>query len=304
MATTLLPSSEVATFSQAQRERLIFIDFHIYFMGELGRQHLTTRFGMAPAGATRDISLYRKLAPTNLEFDTTTKLYHPSAHFSPVFTHSPAHALLMLSRGGAGADKPMLSCETPQALNYPNVEVLAAITRAVNRRKPIRVEYCSVSSGIGVREIVPFALVDTGLRWHFRGFDRRSKSFRDFVLSRVSSVDSPIDESTADHERPDHDLQWTRIIELELIVHPSHPRPEAIALEYGLSNGALIVKSRAATVGYLLRRWNVDCSPKHSLVGPEFALCLVDTLSLYGAETAVLAPGYEIPESPFKRNVE
>jgi hypothetical protein len=304
MATIPLPSAEVAAFSQAQRERLMFIDFHIYFMGELGRQHLTTRFGIAPAGATRDISLYKKLAPANLEFDTTTKLYHPSANFCPVFTHSPDHALSMLSRGSAGADRPMVSCETPQTLNYPNVEVLAAITRAVNRRKPVRVEYCSVSSGTGVREIVPFALVDTGLRWHFRGFDRRSKSFRDFVVSRVSSVDSSIDGSIADHERPEHDLQWTRVIELELIAHPSHPRPEAIALEYGFSNGPLMVKSRAATVGYLLRRWNVDCSPDHSLVGPEFALCLADSLSLYGAETAILAPGYKAPESSIKRNVE
>jgi predicted DNA-binding transcriptional regulator YafY len=29
---------------------------------------------------------------------------------------------------------------------------------------------------------------DTGLRWHVRGFDRRSGGFRDFLLTRIADA--------------------------------------------------------------------------------------------------------------------
>lgn len=266
-------------------------------MGELGRNHVTARFGMGPAGATRDIALYRQIAPRNLDFDTVTKTYRPSSEFAPLFIHHPNSALAFLAGGEVTSNSPLIRCESPAPLDVIRTSVLAAITRAINRGRPIQIEYCSVSSGFGSREIVPFALVDAGLRWHCRAFDRKSKGFRDFVLSRVSRVDESIDISVADHESVDQDLQWTRQIELRLIPHPFHPRPEAIGMEFGTDKGGLQTRARAATVGYLLRLWNVDCSPDRSLKGLEYALCLEDPLSLYGAETAVLAPGYRLPES-------
>ena len=44
----------VETLSHAQRERLAYIDFRLYFLGEIGRPDLISRFGVAPAGATRE----------------------------------------------------------------------------------------------------------------------------------------------------------------------------------------------------------------------------------------------------------
>lgn len=71
-----------------------------------------------------------------------------------------------------------------------------------------------------------------------------------------------------------------------------------------MPNGVLKVKVRAANAGYMLRRGTVDCSPDHSLEGPEYALWLRDSLALYGANNAYLAPGYKDPraESPDKSN--
>jgi hypothetical protein len=54
----------------------------------------------------------------------------------------------------------------------------------------------------------------------------------------------------------------------------------------------LKMKLRAATAGYILRKWSVDCSPDHSLRGPEYRLWLKDHLALYGVKSAVLAAGY------------
>ncbi|MNJ39639.1 hypothetical protein D3C77_345170 [compost metagenome] len=62
-----------------------------------------------------------------------------------------------------------------------------------------------------------------------------------------------------------------------------------------MQGGLLRKECRAAVVGYLLRRWNVDCSPNHSLPGPEYQLCLANPLSLYGVENLAIAPGYQLP---------
>jgi hypothetical protein len=68
-------------------------------------------------------------------------------------------------------------------------------------------------------------------------------------------------------------------------------------MDYDMPDGVLRVKVRAANAGYMLRRSTIDCSPNHSLSGPEYALWLKDSLALYGATNAKLAPGYKDPRS-------
>jgi hypothetical protein len=102
------------------------------------------------------------------------------------------------------------------------------------------------------------------------------------------------------HERSDQDIQWTRIVELDLVPHPDQPRPEITEMDYAMRDGVLHMKLRAATAGYILRKWSVDCSPAHSLRGPEYRLWLKDQLALYGVRNAVLAPGYAAPETTGK----
>ncbi len=287
--------------SRAQVERLAYIDFLLYFIGELTRPDITTRFGIAPAGATRDIATYKEIAPSNINFHSSGKLYRPSAAFQPVFEHSPERVLSALAKGfgeGVGlSQKSLVRCEFPAALGLPRVEVLAPLTRAIHRQLPVRICYCSISNGLSERTVVPSALVDSGLRWHVRAFDRQSQSFRDFVLTRISNIEVLEDEQVGLSELAEQDTQWSRIIELDLVPHPAYGRPEVVQMDYGMKGGVLRVRATGATVGYLLRRWNVDCSVDHRLAGPEYALWLSDPLSLYGAETALLAPGYAVPQS-------
>lgn len=68
-------------------------------------------------------------------------------------------------------------------------------------------------------------------------------------------------------------------------------------MNYGMRDGVLRLKLRAATAGYILRQWSVDCSPDHSLRGHEYRLWLKDHLALYGVKNALLAPGYRPPDS-------
>ena len=289
----------IGSLSHAQRERLTYLEFRLYFMGEIGRPDLSARFGVAPAGATRDIAMYRELAPQNIEFDNSSKTYRISSEFAPIFEHPPQRVLSVLSLGfGDGVDgepRSLLPCEFPAVLSCPRMEVLAPICRAIHAKRPVAIRYQSMTSGESERVIVPFALVDTGLRWHVRAFDRKSGEFRDFVITRIQNP-VPLNEEPFAHEQIDADIQWTRIVELDLVPHPRLERPEIIQTDYGMKNGAIRMRVRAAVAGYMLLRWGVDASPDHSLIGHEYRLWLKDHLALYGVMSAVLAPGYRAPD--------
>lgn len=180
----------------------------------------------------------------------------------------------------------------PSRISYPRLDTLACVTRAIHMGQVLNICYHSVSSGESLRDIVPFALLDTGLRWHVRAFDRKSQAFRDFVLTRISKSNPKLGDEPLRHELPEQDVQWTRIVELDLVPHPDQPYPEVTQMDYNMPAGVLRLKVRAALAGYALRKWSVDCSPDHSLRSPEFRLWLQDHLALYGVETAILAPGY------------
>lgn len=284
---------------QSQRERLAFIEFRLYFLGDARRQDLIQRFGVAPAVATRDFAQYKEIFPNNISFDSKSKSYVIGDDFSPAFDHVPERVITALTQGFGDGVNPvggvLLTCELPLALNRPSMVILAPVTRAIHQQKAIRLHYQSHSSGMSEREIVPFALVNDGLRWHVRAFDRKSQDFRDFVITRMDATSVIEDSLPEKHELQSADIQWNRIVELELVPHPNQERPKIIESDYGMKDGVLHVKVRAATVGYFLLQWIVDCSPKHSLKGHEYRLWLRNHLALYGVSNAFMAPGYEYP---------
>ena len=284
---------ELSDISQAQKERLSHIDFRTYFLGEIGRSDLVARFGIGEAAATRDITLYRELVPTNLDYDTKLKTYVKSESFNPLFEYSPPQVLAALSQGFGedfiGSHKPMVRCETPAELNRPLLPVLAVLTRAIYHKKVVKIQYRSIQSGLSEREIAPFVLVDNGLRWHVRAFDRTRQAFIDFVVTRIAD---PViaGDNPKDHESSEADIQWNRIVEMEIVPHPHLPHPETIEMDYGMKAGVLKVNVRAAVAGYVLRRWNVDCTEDHSLEGAEYHLWLRNTPALYGVGNLSIAP--------------
>ncbi|WP_047835785.1 MULTISPECIES: WYL domain-containing protein [unclassified Cupriavidus] len=289
-------NEQLVDLTQPQRDRLAFVELRVRFIGEIRRQDLVSRFGIQSAAATRDLALYKELAPGNIDYDSKGKAYVIGDAFQPVFDFPAERVLAWLSQGFGDGEptkiKAWVASEIPSRLSQPDLDVLAAVTRAIHWECPLRVAYHSVSSGATEREIVPFALIDNGLRWHARAFDRRSGDFRDFVITRMKSPVILKSGEVLPSEKSDQDIQWTRIVEVELVPHPDQPRPEITEMDYGMSDGLLKLRLRAATAGYILRKWSVDCSSDHRLRGPEYRLWLKDHLALYGVKNAVLAPGY------------
>lgn len=291
---------ELARLTQPQRDRLAFVELRVRFIGEIRRQDLVSRFGIQSAAASRDLALYKDMAPGNIDYDSKGKSYVLGLDFRPVFNFPSERVLSWLTQG-FGDGEPMLlkawvASGSPSRLTHPDLDVLGSVTRAIHQECPLAVEYHSVSSGKAERQIVPFALIDNGLRWHVRAFDRKSQEFRDFVITRIKHPQVLKGERPAQHELSDQDIQWTRIVELDLVPHPDQPHPEITEMDYRMEGGVLRLKLRAATAGYILRKWSVDCSPDHSLRGHEYRLWLKDPLAIYGVKNAALGPGYRAPE--------
>ncbi len=282
--------------THAQRDRLAFIDLRLRFLGEVGRQDLVNRFGIRSAAASRDLAQYREMAQHNLDYDTRSRGYVRGAWFRPLYDFPAERVLTWLSQvygdSEPQANKPIVAFAGSSLPNKIDLEILSVLTRAIHQGAAVEVAYRALSSGLTTREIVPFALADSGLRWHVRAYDRRTGEFRDFVLGRFDDA-RIVPGAVADHERPDQDIQWSRITELELVPHPANVQhPDTIETEYGMEGGVLKVRARAAMAGYLLRRWNVDCTEDHSLKGGEHHLWLRNRQALYGVTNLVLAPGY------------
>lgn len=291
MSSEMLPEA-----NSAQSKRLAHIDFKVNFLGSVGRNDLINRYDIKEAAATRDLTEYRRLAPDNLYYDGVSKKYMRSEKFEPLFQFTPSQVLTALSQGlgedFVGVQKQFIFCEMPAQLQKPSIQVLSVLSRAIHQKRIVKIEYLSLRSGVTSREIIPFVLVNNGLRWHVRAYDRRRSLFIDFVLTRISEL-KIVNGEIEEHENRDNDIQWNRIVELEITAHPKLKFPKTIEFEYGMENGCLRVNIRAAIAGYLLRLWNVDCSKDYHLPGNEVHLWLRNSAALYGVENNVLAPGYE-----------
>ena len=290
---------QLQNLSYAQQQRLAYIDFKLYFTGSVTRVDIVQHFKLGVSAATRDINLYKEHAPKNMAYDNTQKKYFLTNSFKPLFTHDAKRTLVKLAHqisdgfdaigDNSGVDFPV---EQPSQLNVPDINVIAKLTQAMINGKAVSVIYTSLSSGSSARELVPHTIVDNGLRWHVRAYDRKSNAFRDFVLTRLAKV-TVINNEPEVNEIKLQDEQWNTIMPLEIVPHPKNVEfPTAIKMDYGIDNGVLKLEVRAAMAGYLLRRWNIDCTENASLSGPEYQLYLQNNRTLSGAGYLAIAPGF------------
>lgn len=175
---------------------------------------------------------------------------------------------------------------------HPNSEVITSLMRAIKNRFAIRCQYVSLNSGITFRELVPHAIINNGHRWHTRAYDRQAAQFKDFVCSRFSQLEVLIDPAQPQEQRA-QDKEWNRIVTVKLIPHPKLKVPQAIEMDYRMTDGQLTLELRAAMVGYLMQKWHVDCSIEHKLNCAQYQLALANPQAFKHINNLALAPGYQ-----------
>lgn len=131
----------------------------------------------------------------------------------------------------------------------------------------------------------------------YRRLDRRMKKQREritgFSIARIVKA-RPLQIYSLLNQRNEADVQWARVVQRKLMPHPGVKHPEAIKTDYQMKNGMLVLDMRAPLVGYALRRWAGDCTLKQILDPKQHHLCLKNSQTLYGVESAALAPGYTV----------
>ncbi len=245
-------------------KRFEFIEWRTYWVGRVNRGDLEGRFGVSTPQASLDLRAYQEAIPGNIEYDATEKAYVLSDTFEPKYLRLSGDRYLIqlnaILNGAVSATDTWFGSPPPAAV-MPTLarsitpDTLRAILRAIEGRSELDIDYQSLTS-TRRRTIVPHSLAFDGHRWHARAWCAEHRDFRDFVLSRIISIG----EGRRSDADPTNDVEWNTILELKIIAHPALDEAQRSAIErdYGMTNGVLAIKARAALSFYLIRRLNLD----------------------------------------------
>lgn len=262
-----------------QERRLEFIDYRLQWEGRLNRSDLMVLFGISVPQASLDIARYSQLAPENMSYDRSARVYLAGERFAPAFnTGDPGrylNDLLGLVSGVESRESSFIGW-TPSVAVAPiptrviPVEILVCLLRAMRTGRTIIIEYQSMSRPTPSRRVVaPHAIAFDGFRWHARAYCFTRKDFRDFVLARMLKVevDQPSNIDAA------LDTQWATNVRLLLVPHPqlSESRRRVVELDYGMINGEAVLECRQALLFYLLKHLGFN-QPQDSSLTKQVAL--------------------------------
>ena len=253
-----------------QKEKLQFIELMLYFYGIVSRDNIMKKFNLSSASATNILSKYNQIAPKNLVYNIHLKSYEISQNFKPNFEmkifleHIPLYTIPTLN----------------QDIGQDEIDKVAIISRAIQRVRPLKITYTSMSSGASIREVVPVAFANTRIRWHLRAYDRKRERFLDFVFKRISKVEQIEKDTIKEHEHPNRDNEWHSFVELKIK-----------SRMHGLKDVSISV--RKAMVGYFLKFWNIDCSLEANLERTKYQYFLENMKEVSQLANLELAPGYK-----------
>lgn len=228
----------------------------------MNRADLIAFFGISVPQASKDIARYTELAPENLKYDASAKVYAASAAFRPLFgTSSPSRYLSDLLASEIGVLEPDASfvgwrppvAYVPTPGRTLDADTLVLLLRAVRGGHGVRVLYQSLSRPRAVRRsLTPHAFAHDGFRWHVRAYCHDREQFRDFVIPRMLEVE-PTGPAGPGAE---NDLEWQSLVDVVLQPNPkltsAHQR--VVELDYGMKSGEVVFASRQALLFYVLRQ--------------------------------------------------
>lgn len=269
-----LPAPKRRAGPWGQEKRLEFIDFRLQWDGRINRSDVMEHFGISVPQASSDIARYIELAPHNLTYDRSERMYVSSTNFSPVFLTSSAdyflNDLLGRSTGTLAPESSYVGWLPPIALaNTPvravSAPILMAFLRAIRQRNTLNVLYQSMSRPEpSWRELTPHGIGHDGFRWHVRAFCHLRKAFRDFVLARVLEVKI----GAASDVIIENDFAWTASVTIVFTPSPglSKSKRRVVELDYGMVHGEVTLECRQAMLYYVLQRLGLN---RDGVVRPE-----------------------------------
>lgn len=243
-------------------ERQAFIHLVSYWRGYIRNKDLQTQFSVSRQQAYNDIRDYMELNPNFLQ-------KADNGVFVGQDRSGPAEAIPSLDdyfdwllTGHFYLKSHTLQLGLAEEVKAQSRrisrQVVSLLTQAIEQKRRLEMGYISLTSPeFDGRIFHPHTFVKTGQRWHVRGYCEKSQDYRDLVLSRCRGEIELLDQSTHTQEQ---DTVWNTLVEIILGPDPrlTPEQQEVLINDYHMSDGRLVIRTRAAIVNYLLKDMQVN----------------------------------------------
>lgn len=216
----LIMSKKCEDISWGVKKRLQFIEFQLLFKREINSRTLVSEFGISRQQASGDIKLYKGLYPENLlPYSASDKSYRPSTVFSPHFINESLTPSFNDNYDELSGNK---SIETiPTLKRNQRRGLLPKIMLAIESHSDIQAVYKSANSPFGLkRRLKPFGIAYVGNRAHLRAYCYEQCEYRNFVLSRFSTLPELINGKSREFKLPE-DTMWNEEVSVMLEANPN-----------------------------------------------------------------------------------
>jgi len=249
-----------------ERQRFIFLETLLLWEGALSKSLLREIFCCSRQGLENTLSNYLDRNPGSLV--TERGICKIGDVFTPRYSNACfTNYLNLLSLHSAfPSDIPV---EDFSNVRKPyNPKNIAPVLYALRHGIGVKMQYQDVTSGEEiVRRIWPVQLVNTGARWHARGYrlkkGEREGAYRDFVLYRFTGFDCHLPVMPDGKKALPEDREWYETVDVVLIINPrirQNAKRNMIRREFGFGEGEdeKTVTMRKALIKYELERLSID----------------------------------------------
>ena len=250
-----------------QTRRLAFIDLRLQYDGRINRKDLISYFNISQPQASADLAAYQSVAPQNIDYDASARVYVARDSYRPLSGRSDATRYLdelqRLAREVVASSESFVGFVPPTGVVATPARAIessgvAKLVRAIRDNKAIEVRYQSMDHPEAQEWVLtPHALGFDGLRWHARCWCHSRRLFRDFAIGRLLILSEAADAPPID---PTFDEGWNTQVPVVLVPHPalSPSQRKTVEHDYVMLNGQLVLDCRKAMLFYTLRHLNLQ----------------------------------------------
>ena len=242
------------------RQRLEFIELATYWRGWIRRSDLQNFFGISLPQASADFQAYLTINPGSLDYDLRGKRYLAAKKMKALLIRPDLSGAIGIFLGTerkshARTGDRVATIDLPYRRVPP--EVAQCVFRAVYESLAAEIHYFSIkSASADWRWISPHAFGFDGHRWHARAWCHEDRTFKDFVLGRISRIRGlkPLS------EKPPMDKDWNTWVTVKLKAHETLNTNQRRALEadYSMRNGFTSIRVRKAMLIYTLAHLRIE----------------------------------------------
>lgn len=238
-----------------------YILLKTYWESEISRKDLIGVFNVSEKQASNYLAEVRKEYPNAITYDVSLKRYIPGVNIEKSLPSMDFQEYLNI-HSNSGVQTYNILPSKPLIPVY----LYRLINKAINLEFAIQFKYHSLnSSSAKERKVYPHSLINSGYRWHIRGWEEESQKFKDYALSRIELEGARLVEKQDKRSNIAQDSAWNNEVGIFLIPNPSlsAEKRKIIALDFNMRDGILSVFCKEALMLYTLNSYLVtDFSEK------------------------------------------